>query len=66
MRYAVAILALGVGLSAVMPAAFAAERESRELSLPTVTAQIEPSDPGTIAGPTMNQHQYDDNGHDRN
>ena len=66
MRYAVAILALGVGLSAVMPAAFAAERESREVPLPAVTAQIPPGDPGTIAGPTMNQNQFDDNGHDRN
>ena len=66
MRYAVAILALSVGLSAVMPAAFAAERESREVSLPTVTAQMQPGDPGTIAGPTMNQNQFDDKSHDRN
>lgn len=66
MRYAAAILVLGVGLSAVMPAAFADERESREVSLPAVTAQMQPGDPGTIAGPTANPNQFDDKGHDRN
>ena len=66
MRYAMAILALGVGLTAVMPAAFAAERESREVPLPTVTVQVQSGDPGTIAGPTVNPNQYDDRSHDRN
>jgi hypothetical protein len=66
MRYTLAILALGLGLSAVMPAAFAGERDVQDLSTPVVTAQVGPSDTGTIAGPTMNQNQFDDKGHDRN
>ena len=66
MRYTLAILALALGLSAVMPAAFASERDSKDLSAPVVTAQVGPSDTGTIAGPTMNPHQFDDGGHDRN
>ena len=66
MRYTLAILALGLGLSAVMPAAFASERDVQDLSAPVVTAQVGPSDDGTIAGPTMNQNQFDDRGHDRN
>jgi hypothetical protein len=67
MRYTLAILALGLGLSAVMPAAFASEHEGgRDLTAPVVTAQTGPSDTGTIAGPTMNQNQFDDRGHDRN
>lgn len=66
MRYAVAILALGVGLSSVMPAAFAGDRENRDVSLRAVTAQLDPGDAGTIAGPAINQNRFDDSGHDRN
>ncbi len=66
MRYAMAILALGLGLSAVMPAAFASEHDGPDLASAAVTAQTGPSDAGTIAGPAMNQNQFDDRGHDRN
>ena len=65
MRYTLAMLALGLGLSAVMPAAFASERDVQDLSAPVVTAQVGPSDDGTTAGPTMKQNQFDDRGHDR-
>jgi hypothetical protein len=66
MRYTLAILALGLGLSALMPAAFASGRDGRDLSAAVVTAQAGPSDTGTIAGPTMNPNHFDDRGHDRN
>jgi hypothetical protein len=66
MRYTLAILALGLGLSAVMPAAFASERDVQDLSAPVVTAQVGPSDYGTIAGPTMNQPQFVEHDLDRN
>lgn len=65
MRYAMAMLMLGLGLSAVMPAAFAAERDGRDLSLSIMTAQAEQSEPGTIASPSMNQNRLDDDGHGR-
>ena len=65
MRYTLAILALGLGLSAVMPAAFASERDVVDLTAPVVTAQAGPSDDGSTAGPTMNQNRLDDRGHDR-
>jgi len=66
MRYTLAILALGLGLSAVMPAAFASEHEGRDFSASVVTVQVGPSDTGTIAGPTTNPNQFEDSGHDRN
>lgn len=69
MRHMLAIvLALGLGASAVAPAAFAADREGPEGSrVLAVTMQVEPGDPGTIAGPTgPSQFQIGDQDHDRN
>ncbi|HEV2281516.1 MAG TPA: hypothetical protein VGX75_03885 [bacterium] len=69
MRYMLAMaLALGIGVYAVAPAAFAAEHEGPQDSrVFAVTMQVEPGDSGTIAGPTgPSQWQFDDRGHDRN
>jgi hypothetical protein len=66
MRYALAmILALGLGVSTVVPAASAADREGHESAVSTLTAQSGPSDPGTIAGP-MGPYQIPVTDHDRN
>ena len=66
MRHTLAmLLALGLGFSAVVPAAFAADREGRDTATATVTAQYAPSDPGTIAGP-MGPYQVPITDHDRN
>lgn len=67
MRYMLAILALGLSVSALVPAAFAAEQDGRDLSVPVATAQVAPSGAGTTAGPMLpSQNQFDDTGHDRN
>ena len=69
MRYMLAMaLALGIGVYAVVPAAFAAEHEGPQDSrVFAVTMQVEPGDPGTISGPTgPSQFQFDNLGHDRN
>lgn len=69
MRHTMAmLLALGIGLSAVAPAAFAAEREGgQDTAVATVAQLNDPGDPGMIAGPNgPAQFQTDDRGHDRN
>jgi hypothetical protein len=68
MRHTLAmLLVLGLGISAVVPAAFAADREGHDSSISTVAAQSATGDPGTIAGPMgPTQYQIDDQGHDRN
>lgn len=68
MRYALTmLLALGLGISAAVPATFAADREGGHDSyISTAAMQSEPGDPGTIAGPMgPSQFQIDDRGHDR-
>jgi hypothetical protein len=66
MRYALAmVLALGLGVATMVPAALAADHEGHEVAVSTVAAQSGPSDPGTIAGP-MGPYQLPVVEHDRN
>jgi hypothetical protein len=57
MRYALAmVLALVIGVSAMIQGAFAAEKDTPQMAGLTVTAQYQygpsvTSDPGTVAGP---------------
>lgn len=68
MRYMLAMaLALSIGIASMAPAAFAGDREDGGPAAPVsqMTVQDQPSDSGTIAGPsTPNQFQYVE--HDRN
>jgi hypothetical protein len=52
MRYTLAmVLALVLGVSAMIQTAFAAEHEGPQASVSVITAQYGSDDPGTIAGP---------------
>ena len=52
MRYALAmVLALVLGVSAMIQAGFAADREGPQAPVSTIMAQYGSDDPGTIAGP---------------
>ncbi len=67
MRYALAmLLALVLGLSGMIQAGFAAEREGPQAPVSTITAQYGSGDSGTIAGPMAPSVPKTIVDHDRN
>jgi hypothetical protein len=58
MRYTLAmLLALVLGVSAMIQASFAAEREGPQTPVSAVTAQYGSDDSGTISGPVTPSYQ---------